>query len=293
MLAGSIGRKTGHMPRLGTVALTVTLAALGISGALTATASAGSSAHTAPAQGYWEVAADGGIFTYGSASFQGSLGGQGSNDPVVGVTATPDGGGYREVQANGLVSSFGDAAPLSTSSGALQAVGIASLSDGVYDEAYSGGQVLKQAGTFSTFSGPFADLNAPIEGITASQNDMAWMVASDGGVFGVDDAPFYGSMGGKALNAPIVGIAATPDGGGYWLVASDGGVFSFGDATFDGSMGGVRLNAPVVGMTATPDGGGYWLVASDGGVFSFGDATFLGSMGGQHLNAPIVGIAAP
>jgi hypothetical protein len=280
------------MPRLGTLALTVALAALGISGALTATASAGPSAHTAPAQGYWEVAADGGIFTYGSASFQGSLGGQGSNDPVVGVAATPDGGGYRELQANGPVSSFGDAAPLSTSSGALQAVGIASLSDGVYDEAYSGGQVLKQAGTFSTFSGPIADLNAPIEGITASQNDMAWMVASDGGVFGVDGAPFYGSMGGKALNAPIVGIAATPDGGGYWLVASDGGVFSFGDATFEGSMGGVRLNAPVVGMTATPDGGGYWLVASDGGVFSFGDATFLGSMGGQHLNAPIVGIAA-
>ena len=284
--------KDGHMPRLGTVALTVALAALGISGALTATASAGPSAHTAPAQGYWEVAADGGIFTYGSASFQGSLGGQGSNDPVVGVAATPDGGGYRELQANGLVSSFGDAAPLSTSSGALQAVGIASLSNGVYDEAYSGGQVMKQAGTFSTFSGAFAHLNAPIEGITASQNDMAWMVASDGGVFGVDGAPFYGSMGGKALNAPIVGIAATPDGGGYWLVASDGGVFSFGDATFEGSMGGVRLNAPVVGMTATPDGGGYWLVASDGGVFSFGDATFLGSMGGQHLNAPIVGIAA-
>ena len=39
------------------------------------------------------------------------------------------------------------------------------------------------------------------------------------------------------LNAPIVGIAATPDGGGYWLVAADGGVFSFGDAHFYGSTG--------------------------------------------------------
>ena len=44
-------------------------------------------------------------------------------------------------------------------------------------------------------------------------------------------------MGGKPLNKPIVGIAATPDGGGYWLVASDGGIFSFGDATFYGSAG--------------------------------------------------------
>ena len=32
------------------------------------------------------------------------------------------------------------------------------------------------------------------------------------------------------LNQPIVGMAATPDGGGYWLVASDGGIFSFGNA---------------------------------------------------------------
>ena len=40
----------------------------------------------------------------------------------------------------------------------------------------------------------------------------------------------YGSMGGKPLNKPIVGMAATPSGDGYWLVASDGGVFAFGDA---------------------------------------------------------------
>ena len=32
------------------------------------------------------------------------------------------------------------------------------------------------------------------------------------------DAPFYGSEGGVALDAPVVGMAATPDGDGYWLV---------------------------------------------------------------------------
>jgi hypothetical protein len=119
-----------------------------------------------------------------------------------------------------------------------------------------------------------------------------WEVASDGGVFSFGSARFYGSMGGTELNAPIVGIAATPDGRGYWLVASDGGVFSFGDAGFWGSMGGTQLNAPIVGMAASADGRGYWLVASDGGVFSFGDAGFWGSMGGTQLNAPIVGMAA-
>ena len=104
--------------------------------------------------------------------------------------------------------------------------------------------------------------------------------ASDGGVFSFGGAPFYGSMGGRPLVAPIVGMAPTPDGHGYWLVAADGGVFSFGDARFYGSTGGIRLNQPIVGMAPTPDGHGYWLVAADGGVFTYGDARFHGSGSG-------------
>jgi len=38
------------------------------------------------------------------------------------------------------------------------------------------------------------------------------------------------------VNAPIVGMAATPTGKGYWLVAADGGVFAFGDATYLGNV---------------------------------------------------------
>jgi hypothetical protein len=123
-----------------------------------------------------------------------------------------------------------------------------------------------------------------------------WMVASDGGVFAGDapfgNAHFYGSTGNVHLNAPVVGMAATPDGHGYWLVASDGGIFSFGNAHFYGSTGNIHLNAPVVGMAATPDGHGYWMVASDGGIFSFGDAHFYGSTGNVHLNKPVIGMAA-
>ena len=117
------------------------------------------------------------------------------------------------------------------------------------------------------------------------------MAASDGGVFSFCE-PFYGSMGGQHLNAPIVGMAATHDDHGYWLVASDGGIFSYGDAGFHGSTGSLHLNKPIVGMAATPDGGGYWLVASDGGIFSYGDAGFFGSAGSIPLNKPVVGMAA-
>ena len=62
-------------------------------------------------------------------------------------------------------------------------------------------------------------------------------MASDGGIFSFGDAALLGSTGDIHLNKPIVGMASTPDGGGYWLVASDGGIFSFGDSAFDGSMG--------------------------------------------------------
>jgi N-acetylmuramoyl-L-alanine amidase len=92
-------------------------------------------------------------------------------------------------------------------------------------------------------------------------------------------------------NAPIVGMAATPDGGGYWLVGDDGGIFSYGDAHFFGSTGALHLNAPIVAMASTPDGKGYWLVARDGGIFSYGDAGFFGSAGALVLNAPVVGMA--
>jgi L,D-transpeptidase catalytic domain len=95
-----------------------------------------------------------------------------------------------------------------------------------------------------------------------------------------------------ALNAPLVGIAATPRGNGYWLLAQDGGIFSYGGARFYGSTGNMHLNQPVVGIAATPRGSGYWLVASDGGIFTFGRARFYGSTGAMHLNSPIVGMAS-
>ncbi|MBF6557469.1 MAG: hypothetical protein IVW52_15170 [Acidimicrobiales bacterium] len=93
------------------------------------------------------------------------------------------------------------------------------------------------------------------------------------------------------LNEPIVGMAATPDGGGYWLVASDGGVFAFGEAAFYGSTGALRLNRPVVGVVGAPYGNGYSLVASDSGTFAFGTTPFQGSLGSSPPAAPVAAAA--
>jgi hypothetical protein len=148
--------------------------------------------------------------------------------------------------------------------------------------------------TLTNPSGNDPGLRALVEQLwfPPASNQGMLLAARDGGVFAYGTAPFAGSMGGRRLNAPVVGVVATPAGRGYWLVGSDGGVFAFGDAPFEGSMGGDRLNGPIVGMAPTRDGRGYWLVASDGGVFAFGDAVFAGSMGGQRLNAPVVGMTA-
>jgi hypothetical protein len=185
----------------------------------------------------------------------------------VGISAAPDGTGYWI--ANGSATYNG---PVST---------------GYYGSASPFGVGVP------TGEGPVQVVHsaAPIVGTSAAAVG-AWLVASDGGVFALQGAPFYGSIGGRQLNKPVVGMAATPGGHGYWEVASDGGVFAFGDAAFYGSMGNKSLNSPIVGIAATPDGKGYWEVASDGGVFTFGDAPFLGSAVGQVLDAPIVGIAA-
>jgi len=251
----------------------------------------------APPAGYWQVASDGGIFTFGGAQFYGSTGSMRLNRPVVGMAATPDGKGYWLVASDGGIFAYGDA--------------------GFYG---STGSLV---------------LNQPIIGMMPTLDGRGyWLVARDGGIFAFGDAAFYGSAASDGLSAPVTGAATSFLGGGYWMVDADGQIYTFGNARYEGappsapggwritgmaatnssngywlvsangyvadygdaapygSMLGHALNGPVVGIARTHDGAGYWLQGSDGGIFSFGDAPFMGSMGGQPLNAPVVGIAA-
>jgi hypothetical protein len=62
-------------------------------------------AATSNSQGYWMVASDGGIFSFGNAQFYGSASGK-STSPIVGMAADPATGGYWEVSSNGGVFSY-------------------------------------------------------------------------------------------------------------------------------------------------------------------------------------------
>jgi hypothetical protein len=138
-------------------------------------ASIGLATASPTAGAYLSVAADGGVFGFGSAGFAGSLGGSHLNAPIVGVAAAPSGNGYWLVAADGGVFGFGS------------------------------------AGFAGSLGG--SHLNAPIVGVAAAPSGNGyWLVAADGGVFGFGSAGFAGSLGGSHLNAPIVGVAAAPSG---------------------------------------------------------------------------------
>lgn len=211
-------------------------------------------APTSDGNGYWTVGSDGGVFTFGDAAFEGSMGGRHLAAPVVGMAAGPTSGSYWEVASDGGVFSFGGA-PFYGSMGGKK-------------------------------------LGAPIVGMAVTPDHLGyWMIASDGGVFAFGDAQYFGSMGGRSLGAPVVAMASTKDGKGYWLVSANGSVYSFGDAQFSGSLGGMRLTSPIVSIAADDSTGGYWLASESGGVYSF-DSNFAGSLGGQKLAAPIRTIVA-
>jgi hypothetical protein len=122
--------------------------------------------------GFWLAGADGGVYADCGAPFFGSMGGSHLAKPIVGIAATPDGGGYWLVVSDGGVFAFGDAG--------------------------FGGSM---AGTA---------LHPPMVGIADNPaGNGYWTVATDGGVFAFGDAPFLGSAADQPLDAPFLGIAST------------------------------------------------------------------------------------
>ena len=253
-----------------------------------AVVAAGSLLFAAPASaatphGYLLVGGDGGVFAFGSP-FLGTAASNPQNCPpntvdrgfpngtCFAIASTPGGAGYWILNGDrGTIFRFGTAG--------------------------SFGQPA------DSFAGVPREFVPAFLGIVSSPSGHGyWVLAAGssgaGSVFHFGDAGFFGDTQHvaqsthTAFNGSPVGLAATPNGGGYWEVHSDGGVFAFGNAKFFGSKGGAHLAHPIVGIARTNDGKGYWLAASDGSVFAFGDAVLAGSMAGRHLNQPVVAITA-
>jgi hypothetical protein len=120
--------------------------------------------------GYWLVASDGGLFSYGDAQFFGSTGNLHLNMPIVGMAPTPDNGGYWLVASDGGIFAFGDA----------------------------------------QFYGSTGNLHLvqPITAMAAMPDGNGyWFTAFDGGLFNYGTAPFYGSGNTQGLSN-VVGMAS-------------------------------------------------------------------------------------
>ncbi|MGH9022948.1 MAG: WD40 repeat domain-containing protein [Acidimicrobiia bacterium] len=170
--------------------------------------------------GYWLVATDGGIFSYGDAGFFGSTGAMKLNRPITGMAPTPSGRGYWLVATDGGIFSYGDAV-FYGSTGSMK-------------------------------------LNRPIVGMAPTPSGRGyWLVATDGGIFSYGDAGFFGAAPQEVLrpgtSRQVVAMVPTRTGQGYWQVSKTGELFAFGDAPDLGAP--VSLNRALVGMAAVPGTG--------------------------------------
>jgi len=123
---------------------------------------------TPSGNGYYMVASDGGIFSFGDAVFAGSMGSIPLNAPVQSLVPDSDGEGYWLVASDGGVFAF--------------------------DAAFRG-----------SMGG--VKLNQPVTGMVRF-GDGYLMVATDGGIFNFSDQQFFGSLGSTPPPNPITAVAA-------------------------------------------------------------------------------------
>jgi len=163
--------------------------------------------------GYWEVAADGGVFAFGDAPFYGSMGAKPLNAPIVAVAATPDGGGYWEVAADGGV--FASVTPVLRLDGCQAAQSAHCRRSGHRRRLPRGGirrrRVRVRRGALRRLHGG-KPLHRPIIGAAAVAGGY-YLLGSDGGVFTFGTAPFYGTAPGPPLAGTTIVLDPGHDGG--------------------------------------------------------------------------------
>jgi hypothetical protein len=212
-------------------------------------------------KGYWVVASDGGVFSFGNARFKGSTGGMKLAAPVVGIAGTRSGNGYWLVGLDGGVFSFGDAKFYGSMGGKPLRAPIVSMAATPSGNGYW--LVASDGGVFAfgdaRFKGSAAvlELSHPIVAMTPSRRGGYYLLASDGGVFAYGNAPFFGANADPNRRATGIAVARN---NGYWVAHSDGSVDGFGVPSLKGAIGGDAKLHPSVAIAAAPNG--FWLVQS-------------------------------
>jgi hypothetical protein len=167
---------------------------------------------SASGQGYYMVAADGGVFAFNS-TFAGSCPGIGGcSGAAVAVAPDATGDGYWLATSTGHVYSFGDA----------------------------------------PYFGAPGPQSSPITSmVRTSDGGGYYLLDADGQVFAYGDAQYLGALipGAAGGIDPATAIFDTDDGGGYWISTALGKVYPYGDAPADGDMSGTHLNGPIVAAT--------------------------------------------
>ncbi|MEM9034759.1 MAG: hypothetical protein AAGA99_12500 [Actinomycetota bacterium] len=130
---------------------------------------------TPSGNGYWLIAADGGVFSFGDAEFSGSTGSLTLNEPVVGMAPDPDGEGYWLVATDGGVFAF--------------------------DSPF--------VGSIPGILPPATTLNRPIIAMEPYGNGYL-LLGTDGGVFNFSNRAFAGSLGDNPPDYPVVAIQPVP-----------------------------------------------------------------------------------
>jgi len=185
--------------------------------------------------GYYILAFDGGVWTFGDLPFAGSMGDAKLAAPVMAGDVMKN--GYWLASVDGGVFSFGKA------------------------NYYGNGVNYPVRGGYTDFK-------------VAKDKKGYYLLGADGGVFSFGSARFRGSLGNIPFTGRAIKMLLTPSGDGYWIFASDGGVFSFGDAEYFGSYPALPAawreyaeNPLFVG--AFNYNGGYGLTTKSGDIYRF------------------------
>jgi hypothetical protein len=161
--------------------------------------------------GYFMVASDGGVFSFGDAKFEGSCPGIGGCEGAA-VAVMPDasGNGYWVVTSSGHVYTFGDA---------------------------------------QYFGAPGRQSVPVTSAVRTPDGSGYWILFGNGAVAAYGDAVNSGGPVNDTNGLDPATAIFAAYGGGYWITTAEGAVFSYGGAQFSGSMGGTKLNAPIIAAT--------------------------------------------